>query len=281
MRQVILSHMDHITTLTVAFVGLITGAVIPYLYSLFKNKKAQLDEETKKILDRHEQKLEQIHKEQKKLSSVHGLNPDDISCKEDINQLLEQLRQTTGATRTTVWAFHNGSYFSSGNPQRRLTTVFEAMPIGRSYKSEYDLIKGELLNGFSGILKELLIGASVDVGGTMVNYGRTAYAPCENCQFDHKCILHPTQRPKYCFLKCEIDNIPVGTKFYRVMKELGTRIFWGHIIVDDTGAPIGVLTLQYNDDSDEAHNMVNLHPKPICEKTQQIKNSLRNLQDLT
>jgi hypothetical protein len=51
----------------------------------------------------------------------------------------------------------------------------------------------------------------------MVDYGRIAYDPCEKCEFDKKCILHPMQRPKYCFLRCEINSIPVGTKFSRVM----------------------------------------------------------------
>lgn len=215
------------------------------------------------------------------MSNVHGLNPEDIACKDDINKLLEQLRAITKATRTTVWAFHNGSYFTSGNPQRRLTTVFEAMSGESHYIAEYDLIRGELLNGFSNILKELLISAGVDIGGALVDSGRVAFDPCENCQFDDKCILHPMQRPKYCFLKCEIDNIPVGTKFFRIMRELGTKIFWGHIIVDDLGTPIGVLTIQYNEEVKNQAENVHAHSQTVCEKTQQIKNSLRNLQQLT
>jgi hypothetical protein len=69
------------------------------------------------------------------------------------------LRAHVGATRCTVWAFHNGNYFTSGNPQRRLTTVFEAIDHRKSKLAEYDLIKGELLNGFAGVLKELLMAA--------------------------------------------------------------------------------------------------------------------------
>lgn len=273
--------MEVATTITVALGGLLTGAVVPYLYSLFHNQKAKLDKETKDILEKHGKTLEHIKAQQEQISRVHGLNPDDIECKDAINNLLEQLRQHVGATRCTVWAFHNGNYFTSGNPQRRLTTVFEAIDHRKSKLAEYDLIKGELLNGFAGVLKELLMAAGQNVGGAMVDYGRVAYDPCEKCEFDKRCILHPMQRPKYCFLRCEINSIPVGTKFSRVMNELGTEIFWGHIMVDDFGSPIGVLTMQYDADNQESYDAGLVDPLFVCEKTQQIKNSLRNLQNLT
>ena len=101
----------------------------------------------------------------------------------------------------------------------------------------------------------------------MVDYGRTAFDPCEKCEFDTKCILHPMQRPKYCFLRCEIKSIPVGTKFSRVMNELGTEIFWGHIMVDDFGNPIGVLTMQYDSDNQESYDGGLIDPLFVCEKT--------------
>lgn len=273
--------MEITTTIAVAFAGLLTGAIIPFLHSYFQNHKAKLDEETKQLLERHGKTLEEIKAHQELITKVHGLNPDDIACKDEINQLLEQLRMHTQATRVTVWAFHNGNYFTSGNPQRRLTTVFEAIDHHKTNLSEYDLIKGELLNGFAGILKELLAAAGQNIGGAMIDYGRTAYDPCESCKFDKQCILHPMQRPKYCFLKCEVNNMPVGTKFSRVMRQLGTEIFWGHIMVDDFGSPVGVLTIQYDHEQGLAHNAGLEDPLFICEKTQQIKNSLRNLQNLT
>lgn len=268
------------STVTIALFSLFTGAVIPYLYSFFKNKKTKLDMETKELLEKQQATLEQIRDSQLKQANIHGLNPQDIACKDDINQLLEQLRQEVGATRVTVWAFHNGSYFTTGNPQRRLTTVFEAMTHNHMIKSEYDLLRSELLNGFASILKQLLIPAGQNLGGAVVSYGKIAYNPCEHCIFDNKCILPPKFRPKYCFLKCDVDCISIGTKFFRLMKDLGTKIFWGNVLGDEDGMPMGVITIQFNEDNETAHRLLENHSKLLCEKISQVKNSLKNLQSL-
>lgn len=270
-----------LTQLAIAFLGLVTGAVIPYLSEYFRNRKTKLEIDTKRILEKHSETLDQIREQQLIQSSVHGLTPEDIACKDDINALLEQLRRETNATRITIWAFHNGSYFTTGSPQRRLTTVFEAMPHSAAYKSEYDLLRGELLNGFSSILKDLLISSGQNIGGGTVSYGKTAYCPCEHCQFDHQCILPPKFRPKYCFLKCEVDCLAIGTKFFRLMRDLGTKIFWGSVLSDEDGLPMGVITIQYNEDTEEAHALLENHSKLICEKVSQIKNSLKNLQSIS
>lgn len=60
--------------------------------------------------------LNNISKAIDRQHGVHGLNPDDISCKQDINEELEALRAKAGATRITVWSFHNGNYFATGAP---------------------------------------------------------------------------------------------------------------------------------------------------------------------
>ena len=56
--------MEVTTTITVALGGLLTGAVVPYLYSLFHNQKAKLDKETKDILEKHGKTLEHIKAQQ-------------------------------------------------------------------------------------------------------------------------------------------------------------------------------------------------------------------------
>ena len=56
--------MEVATTITVALGGLLTGAVVPYLCSLFHNQKAKLDKETKDILEKHGKTLEHIKAQQ-------------------------------------------------------------------------------------------------------------------------------------------------------------------------------------------------------------------------
>lgn len=273
--------MDILSTVGVALCGLFVGAIVPYLNSYFKREKLKIDNDTKKLLDEQSKKLQEIQDMQKKQNDVHGLSPDDIQCKGDLNSILEQLRITTGATRVTIWAFHNGSYFTTGNPQRRLTTVFEAMPPSTKVKSEYDIIRGELLNGFTDILRPMLLSSNQNDGGAPVTLGIQAYDACSDCPVDDECPLAAWFRPRFCYIKCEINKIAVGTKFFRVMKELGTAIFWGHIISDNEGKPMGVITFQFNEDSKDANDLLSVHTRELCEKVQQIKASLKSLQQIS
>lgn len=92
------------------------------------------------------------------------------------------------------------------------------MPPTTAIKSEYDLIQGELLQGFSCVLRDLTLGAIQDKGGCDIRSGMRAFSACEKCPLFKNCEVAPYNRPRHCILRCDIDQMPMGNKFFRVMK---------------------------------------------------------------
>lgn len=215
-----------------------------------------------------------------RIGSVHGLNPDDIECKQDINDELERFRIYAKADRVTVWSFHNGNYFSTGIPQRKLTTVFEAIPPDKEEASEYDIVHNELLNGFALVLKRLNLGAVQNRGGTPMDPGMTVYSSCEKCPLFKQCNVLPTQRPYNCILRCDIDNMPMNSKFFRVMKQLGTKVWYGRTICNELGKPVGVISVQYTTNSEQAEQFLQNCSQEWCDTCTRIISSISYMFDI-
>lgn len=116
-------------------------------------------------------------------------------------------------------------------------------------QAEYDVLRGELLNGFAVVLKRLSLGAVQNKGGTVVEPGMTVYSACEQCPLFKQCAVLPAQRPHNCVLRCDINDMPMCSRFYRLMRQLGTRVWYGRTLCDEYGKPCGVVTVQFEDNS--------------------------------
>lgn len=239
-----------------------------------------MQDESRAATEKTTQMLGDINQAIGQKAPTHGLNPDDISCKSDINMELEKFRAEAKATRVSVWSFHNGNYFTTGNPQRKLTTVFEATPPDKDVGAEYDMIRGELLNGFAVVLKHLSLGAIQNKGGYHVEPGMTVFSACERCPMFKSCSVLPSQRPHNCVLRCDIDDMPMCSRFYRVMKTLGTKIWYGRTICDEDGTPIGVVTVHFDKVCEEAETFLQDCSHEWCDVCTRLVNSISYLHDL-
>lgn len=238
--------------------------------------KQHAEDEHKRTQD----KLDGMKKELDHVDSVHGFDPEDIECKQYINEELERLREKAEADRVTVWSFHNGSYFSTGVPQRKVSTVFEALPPDRETASEYDILRGELLNGFTLILSRLNLGALQNKGGASTDPGITVFSACESCPLFKNCTLLPVQKPFNCIVRCDIDDMPMNSKFYRIMKKLGTKVWYGRTICNEEGKAVGVVTIHFNNASEASKNFLTGNSEALCDTCTRLLSSISYLFDI-
>lgn len=195
--------------------------------------------------------MAQIIKQTTPGACTHGIDDNDIELKRDVELELEKLRKSSGATRVTLWSFHNGSFYSTGNPQRKIQTTFEALPPDRHAASEADLMQNESVNGFLVVLQPLMSGAFQAQGGTEVAPGITVLGACENCDCAACCSMDPYTRPRNCILRCDIGDMPFGSRFYRLMTQLGTKVWFGRFLSDAAGNKLGVMTVQFSEGEDK------------------------------
>lgn len=248
----IIIGMDTVVTCIVSALAVIIPALVVYLKSWLEKATEERRKETEE-LRREVAKLQESNKtgmeliiDQTKRTATHGINDDDIVLKKEVEQELERLRTRVNATRVTLWSFHNGSYYSTGNPQRKLQTTFEALPGDREVPSEADILQNESVNGFLVVLHPMTAGTFQAAGGVEVAPGVRVFGTCESCKNAVNCAKPPQLRPRNCMLRCDIESMPFGSRFYRIMTQLGTKVWYGRFISDPDGNKMGVVTVQFD-----------------------------------
>ena len=251
--------MDNLSTCLVGALLLVIPALAVYIKTYLEKATEEQRKETERIrqdmqaLKGDQQAgMERIIKQTTPGALTHGINDNDIELKRDVELELEKLRSACGATRVTLWSFHNGSYYSTGNPQRKIQTTFEALPPDRHAASEADVMQNESVNGFIVVLQPMMSGAYQVPGGAEVDPGVTVFGACEKCKCAAGCDMDPYTRPRNCILCCNIGDMPFGSRFYRLMKQLGTKTWFGRFLSDEDGNKLGVMTVQFSEGEDGA-----------------------------
>lgn len=251
--------MDTIATCIITALGVLIPVLVVYAKSYFEKLTERQRLETEQIRLQLEelknsslQRMDQVLEQTKPGAHTHGIDDLDMELKAAVLEALEKLRSKAGATRVTMWSFHNGSYYSTGNPQRKIQTTFEALTPERKVPSEADVMKNESVNGFLCVLQPLSNGTFQSAGGYEVAPGVHVLGPCEKCARAVTCDNAPHMRPRTCLLRCRIDDMQFTTRFYRVMSNLGTKVWYGIFIVDERDNKFGVLTVQYDTECEEA-----------------------------
>lgn len=246
--------MDNLVTCLVGALLVILPALAVYIKTCLEKATEAQRKETERIRQEMQtikgdqrEGMAQLIKQTTPGALTHGINDNDIDLKRDVELELERLRRDSGATRVTLWSFHNGSYYSTGNPQRKIQTTFEALPPDRHAASEADVMQNESVNGFLVVLQPMMSGSFQVSGGAEVEPGITVLGSCEHCTCAAHCTMDPYTRPRNCILRCDIGDMPFGSRFYRLMTQLGTKVWYGRFLSDADGNKLGVMTVQFSD----------------------------------
>lgn len=257
--------MDSIATCIVGALVVIIPALVVYLKSYLEKMTEKQRIETELLRKQLEemqasnmQGIDRVLQQTKPGAIVHGIDDDDLGIKGDVTDTLEKLRVKAGATRVTLWSFHNGSYYSTGNPQRKIQTTFETLPPDRKVPSEADILKSESVNGFLCVLKPMSAGAFQAAGGYEVEPGIRVLGPCEHCCHAETCANSPDARPQNSLVRCTIDDMPFGSRFYRIMSDIGTKVWYGRFLTDKEGNKLAVITVQFDNEGNKAFKFPDL-----------------------
>lgn len=176
-----------------------------------------------------------------------------------IQDYLEELQDRLDCARVSILQFHNGARFSLSNPVFKCSTSFEA--ISEGFAPSSPMMREMLVSIYTTFISPLMLSTAPPLPGVKEE------PLCKNPNGG-----------------CPIVDVPLRIISYRrddlrpgplriVMHDLGMEKMYAILLSVPDKGPVGVLTIQYHDETD-ADKMMTENACELCKTKQYIQSIL-------